>query len=602
MPFPDPDYALAAAQRAIDLAVRHTVSHQPTQFSVKGDRDVVTDVDLGVEHLVRNHLRGSDPTVGFVGEEHGASGNQNTYWVLDPIDGTINFAHDSPLCAIALVHDHQPVLGITAIPFLEHRYWAVTGHGAYRDGDPIAVSTTLDLDEALIGMCDYRKRPRRHHPRQAVYQSGPAPNRPSPRSPSPGQHRTRPGLVVERRRHPRRQHPVRQPNLGHRLRGDHRSRSRRARPRCRRQPAFHPRPLHPGHNPRPRRGTRADDGHRPHHAVLAPAAVNDMTASRAAAPEHTDPEHPPLDHDTIPHDLLAELRAVHRAQPHALDGDLPQWGLAPLTGGRNNRAYRWSSPRGPACLKLYRTDKRDRARCKWTALRHLAEHGVAAASTAFWHDSHPELPALGMRFVPGLPITTLGTPSTALPALVTVLSRIRQVPLGPFTSLGRLDSASDFIRRITAWPEHLGRYPDEALTRELTALITAWHDRRDAAVLAEPAPLVFSHGDGNLDNWLWHDFISTIYALDWEFAGHSDAAYDAAELIEHPSARTIDDGLWLTLLPDLGVDDAHARRRFAAARRTVALRWLAVRWKRRHEHISAFEQQLHRTRILFGED
>lgn len=135
----------------------------------------------------------------------------------------------------------------------------------------------------------------------------------------------------------------------------------------------------------------------------------------------------------------------------------------------------------------------------------------------------------------------------------------------------------------------------------MTALITTWRERGDATVLAAPAPLVFSHGDGNLDNWLWHDFISAIYVLDWEFAGHSDAAYDAAELIEHPSARTIDDDLWLALLPELGVDDDQGRRRFAAARRTVALRWLAVRWKRRHDHVSAFEQQWHRTRTLLAD-
>ena len=93
-----------------------------------------------------------------------------------------------------------------------------------------------------------------------------------------------------------------------------------------------------------------------------------------------------------------------------------------------------------------------------------------------------------------------------------------------------------------------------------------------------------------------------IYALDWEFAGHSDAAYDAAELIEHPSARAIDDDLWLALLPELGVNDGQARRRFVAARRTAALRWLAVRWKRRDTNASAFEQQLHRTRSLITGD
>jgi aminoglycoside phosphotransferase (APT) family kinase protein len=329
-----------------------------------------------------------------------------------------------------------------------------------------------------------------------------------------------------------------------------------------------------------------------------------MTASQAVVlPDHADPEHATLDRDTIPRDLLTELRLLHRTQPDALDGDLPQFGLAKLAYSRNNRVYRWSSPRGPACLKLYRTDKRDRARCEWTALRHLAEHDVTAACAPFWHDPHPDLPALSMGFVPGVPITMLDTPSAALPSVVNTLGQIRQLPLGPFASLGRLDSASDFIRRLTTtWPEQLRQHPDEPLSRDMTAMIATWHDRGDATVLAEPAPRVLSHGDGNLDNWHWHEFISAIYVLDWEFAGHSDAAYDAAELIEHPSARAIDDDLWLALLPDLGVDDGQARRRFAAARRTVALRWLAVRWKRRHDHVSAFEHQLHRTRSLIAGD
>ncbi|MFD5089212.1 inositol monophosphatase family protein [Amycolatopsis thailandensis] len=161
MPSPNLDHALTAAQRAIDLAVQHALSHQPTHITTKGDRDVVTNIDVAVENLIRDRLSNWDPAVGFVGEENGASGDENTYWVLDPIDGTINFSHGSPLCAIALglVHDDQPLLGVTAVPFLGHRYWAVTGEGAYRDGDPITVSKTARLDNALIGMCDYGSGP-----------------------------------------------------------------------------------------------------------------------------------------------------------------------------------------------------------------------------------------------------------------------------------------------------------------------------------------------------------------------------------------------------------------------------------------------------------
>lgn len=97
MPIPELDHALTAAQRAVDLAVQHTLTHQPTQIHIRGDRDVVTNIDLAVENLIRDRLGRWDPAVGFVGEEHGASGDQNTYWVLDPIDGTINLSHGSRL-------------------------------------------------------------------------------------------------------------------------------------------------------------------------------------------------------------------------------------------------------------------------------------------------------------------------------------------------------------------------------------------------------------------------------------------------------------------------------------------------------------------------
>jgi len=64
------------------------------------------------------------------------TGSRKTYWVLDPVDGTSNFAHGLPLCAVALglVHHTQPVLGVIALPWLGRCYWATHDGGAYRDG------------------------------------------------------------------------------------------------------------------------------------------------------------------------------------------------------------------------------------------------------------------------------------------------------------------------------------------------------------------------------------------------------------------------------------------------------------------------------------
>jgi myo-inositol-1(or 4)-monophosphatase len=161
-PPPDRISALTAAHAAIDLAVEHVLHHPPREIRYKGDREPVSEVDETVERLVRQCLTGAgSDDVGFLGEETGTTGSQETYWVLDPIDGTVNHQHGNPLCAIALglVHHRQPVLGVTALPFLGHRYSATDGYGAFRDDEPITSSSTDRLDHALIGFSDYGSGP-----------------------------------------------------------------------------------------------------------------------------------------------------------------------------------------------------------------------------------------------------------------------------------------------------------------------------------------------------------------------------------------------------------------------------------------------------------
>jgi len=83
-------------------------------------------------------------------------------------------------------------------------------------------------------------------------------------------------------------------------------------------------------------------------------------------------------------------------------------------------------------------------------------------------------------------------------------------------------------------------------------------------------------------------------------SGIATAAYDAAELVEHLSSHAIDDERWISLLPELGIQDDNMRRRFLAAQRTVALRWLSVLWKRRHQRTDEFEYQAQRVRELLN--
>src|SRR5947209_4595591 len=126
MPDLDAEALLSVAHDVVDTAVTHALTRRPTEIRTKGARDLVTDLDLTIERSARAQLRRRTPTIGFLGEETEAHGNPDTYWVLDPVDGTTNFVHGLPLCGVALglVDDHDPVLGVIALPFLGSRYWA----------------------------------------------------------------------------------------------------------------------------------------------------------------------------------------------------------------------------------------------------------------------------------------------------------------------------------------------------------------------------------------------------------------------------------------------------------------------------------------------
>ncbi|MGH3708840.1 MAG: inositol monophosphatase family protein [Pseudonocardiaceae bacterium] len=153
---PDLTSLMPIARHAIDLGEAHVRTHQPRLITPKGDRDMMTDVDLAVERMIREFLAEATPAIGFLGEEQGGMDAQ-TRWVLDPIDGTANFTRALPLngISLALVHDQHAVLGAIALPFLSQRYWAAEGLGAWRNHQPITAAHTTNLSEAIVALGDY---------------------------------------------------------------------------------------------------------------------------------------------------------------------------------------------------------------------------------------------------------------------------------------------------------------------------------------------------------------------------------------------------------------------------------------------------------------
>lgn len=151
------DGLLPIAIEAVDQAAAILKSHRPTSLTAKGDKDMASDVDYAIEHSVRDFLAERTPHIAFVGEESGGELGLQLSWVLDPIDGTVNFVHGHPLVCIslALLDGDRPVVGVIDAPFLGVRYWAVEGSGAFRDGQPIRASEVSKLSDAVVAIGDY---------------------------------------------------------------------------------------------------------------------------------------------------------------------------------------------------------------------------------------------------------------------------------------------------------------------------------------------------------------------------------------------------------------------------------------------------------------
>ncbi|MGH3889715.1 MAG: inositol monophosphatase family protein [Pseudonocardiaceae bacterium] len=124
----------------------------------KGDRDLTSDVDITVEEFVRNFLRKHTPDIVFLGEEGGGTNQSDGLrWVLDPIDGTINFLHGLPLCAVSLslLRDDIALVGVIDMPFLGTQYYALSDHGSYVNSQRLYVSDTRTLNTALVSIDQY---------------------------------------------------------------------------------------------------------------------------------------------------------------------------------------------------------------------------------------------------------------------------------------------------------------------------------------------------------------------------------------------------------------------------------------------------------------
>jgi histidinol-phosphatase len=145
---------LAFAMSLADEAAEIAMSFFRGKFEImrKADHSPVTEADLQIESMVRHRLAERFPEDAILGEEEGVTGSGARTWILDPIDGTKNFADGIQIWAtlIALAVDGRPVMGVVGAPGLDERYEAIAGSGAKLNGVPIHVSDVSDIRRAMV--------------------------------------------------------------------------------------------------------------------------------------------------------------------------------------------------------------------------------------------------------------------------------------------------------------------------------------------------------------------------------------------------------------------------------------------------------------------
>lgn len=134
------------------IALAHFKDRKNLEKTKKSPRDLVTEADVAVEAFLKDRLTKEYPQFGFWGEESGQTADQSSRWIVDPIDGTHSFSKGQYYWAIsvALEIDQELVFGAVYAPALNDYYCAEKGRAAWKNGEPITVSSETSLADAMV--------------------------------------------------------------------------------------------------------------------------------------------------------------------------------------------------------------------------------------------------------------------------------------------------------------------------------------------------------------------------------------------------------------------------------------------------------------------
>ena len=147
---------IKASEKASKILIRDFGEIENLQVSKKGPADFVTNSDLKVEKIIIQELEKARPNYSFITEEKGIKDNKDSdnTWIIDPIDGTINFLHGVPHFAIsiALKSKNEIVSGLIYDPIKDELFFAEKNNGAFFNNQRIRVSKKNNIQDCLFAL------------------------------------------------------------------------------------------------------------------------------------------------------------------------------------------------------------------------------------------------------------------------------------------------------------------------------------------------------------------------------------------------------------------------------------------------------------------
>ena len=155
------DAAMDLAERAGEMAMAMRPLPGSGGGTLKGPQDWVTEADRAVEAFLSDELAAAFPEDGFQGEEGGIVRGGVLRWVVDPIDGTSNYARGGARFCVSLacMEGDTPLIGVVTAPALRESVWAWRGGGAWRNGERVRAADTVDPSQAIMEVGWSRRRP-----------------------------------------------------------------------------------------------------------------------------------------------------------------------------------------------------------------------------------------------------------------------------------------------------------------------------------------------------------------------------------------------------------------------------------------------------------